>query len=143
VLAAIAERQVANVIFIGGDDHLFSDATIRVRRTGRQEWTTLYALHASALYAPFPFANAKPADFRERDRFVFAWQGADYECEVAAFFHPQVVSGFIELEMTCDAAAWNVVATFRGADGTTVERRLAMAPHPKEPSPSPVPAGGD
>ena len=131
VLAAIAEERIENVIFVSGDDHVFGDAIIRVRRAGSERATRIHSIHASALYAPYPFANARPVDFRCEDSFRFAHGDQQYECEVKAVFHPQITSGFVQLVACPRGDRWKVTARFTGGDRRLVLRPLEMeAPAP-------------
>ena len=128
LLAHIVDQRIGNVVFIGGDEHLFCDATIGVRRKGAGDWTEIRSIHASPLYAPYPFANARVEDFLESDEFVFTANGQEYECRVDTKFHPDVANGFVEMELTNQGDRWMVKATFHGDDMQPLCEFVTCAP---------------
>ncbi len=77
LLAWIHDRRAGNIVFLSGDEHLSSLARITLHdgEPGRLP-LTVYSIHSSALYAPFPFANSQPQDFASSDRFEFEVPGA-------------------------------------------------------------------
>lgn len=62
LLNFIAREQLAKVVFLSGDEHhsFFSEIWL-----GGSD-IKLVSVHASALYAPYPFANGQPSDFPEQ-----------------------------------------------------------------------------
>jgi hypothetical protein len=96
LLAYIAARQIRNVVFLSGDEHISCVARAVVRANGGPP-VTLLSVHSSALHAPFPFANATEADFAAAEPFAFdlpngkaedfRW-GGSYTCEVTSEFAP-------------------------------------------------------
>lgn len=77
LLAWIHDQRACNIVFLSGDEHLSSLARITLYdgEPGRAP-LTVYSIHSSALYAPFPFANSHPQDFASADRFEFDVPGA-------------------------------------------------------------------
>jgi hypothetical protein len=107
LLAFIARERIRNVVFVSGDEHLGCVARARLAREGGDaEPVTLHSIHAPALYAPYPFANAVPQDFDD-GAFVFTDPDAardTYRCEVRAWFPSQLAhapsgDGFVRLEI--------------------------------------------
>jgi choline dehydrogenase-like flavoprotein len=58
----IAARGIRNVVFLSGDYHRFADCTLRLKHRDGQE-VAVRSLVAGGLYAPYPFANADPAEW--------------------------------------------------------------------------------
>lgn len=120
MLARVYESGGSNLVFLSGDEHLSCVATIALRRRDCPQRTVFaYSVHSSALYAPYPFANAAEADFAAQETFDFddpcARSGAAcYECTVQAWF-PRTGDGFALLRPRCDAAPWRLELEFDGA----------------------------
>ena len=57
----IVDNDVENTVFLSGDEHLSCVATAELKKNGKTKKIT--SIHASGLYAPFPFANSRPEDF--------------------------------------------------------------------------------
>lgn len=58
----IVDNNIDNVVFLSGDEHLCCAATATLSKEGKSS-RTIASVHASGLYAPFPFANSKVEDF--------------------------------------------------------------------------------
>lgn len=70
LLALLCREEISNVVFLSGDAHLSFVARATVSdSTGRS--VVLHSVHSSALYAPYPFANAVEADFEVPDAWCF------------------------------------------------------------------------
>ena len=70
LLALLCREEISNVVFLSGDAHLSFVARATVcDSTGRS--IVLHSVHSSALYAPYPFANAIQADFEVPDAWCF------------------------------------------------------------------------
>lgn len=83
LLAHIADRQIRNVIFLGGDEHLGLHATATVRRAGSTDsGVTIHVMHTPGLYAPLPFANSRREDFMPDETFRFQSEVGTYDCTV-------------------------------------------------------------
>ncbi len=59
----ILENDIKNTIFLSGDEHLCCSAQIEISSELLNKKCKIYSVHASGLYAPYPFANAKPENF--------------------------------------------------------------------------------
>lgn len=69
LLGFIAENSIHNVIFLSGDEHISCIAQAEVSTRKQTSPITIHSIHASPLYGPYPFANAKISDFAEREAF--------------------------------------------------------------------------
>jgi len=91
LLALLWRLGRSNVVFLSGDEHLSSviKATI-TRVVGGQHLraVTLHSVHSSALYAPYPFANAVPEEFAVNDAWDFV--DPDDHSPIPARYHCQV-----------------------------------------------------
>lgn len=96
ILSHIAEKNIKNVIFLSGDEHLPVEATIVLKAHG--VCTTVYSLHGSPMWAPFEFANSEPSDLMKSDKYLFSQKtGLDVEAIVNAEF-PNVGNGFLRIK---------------------------------------------
>lgn len=68
LFAFIAVQSIRNAVFLCGDPHL--SMTSRIWLPGAR--IEARCVVASALYAPFPFANRKPVEFLDAGRFALA-----------------------------------------------------------------------
>jgi PhoD-like phosphatase len=122
LLLFISQHQVQQVVFVSGDEHLscLARADLVCRRTGRR--TTVHSVHASAMYAPYPFANARVADFAGDESFELLddeGQASGVDCHVHTQFAPPG-DGFAVLHVTPPAAGLtssSVSVSFYGAAG--------------------------
>ena len=67
LLLFIARNNIQNIIFVSGDFHFSAISTMTLRLLGKT--TTVHLAHCSALYAPFPFANANPGNYLLKEEF--------------------------------------------------------------------------
>jgi len=58
----ILDEGLDHIVFLSGDEHLSCVATATLSKVGKPD-RKIVSIHASGLYAPFPFANSKPEDF--------------------------------------------------------------------------------
>ncbi len=58
----IVTEEIKGVVFLSGDEHLSCVASATLSKPGKNE-IKIASVHASGLYAPFPFANARRQDF--------------------------------------------------------------------------------
>jgi hypothetical protein len=66
LLAFIAGNRIRRTVFLSGDEHRsFVTEAWLTARPGAPP-VKIVSVHSSALYAPFPFANAQPRDFADR-----------------------------------------------------------------------------
>lgn len=129
LLAYACDNEVKGLVFLSGDEHISDLVRARVSdlHTGKQ--CTLHSVHSSALYAPYPFANAIPEDFARSETFRFpdppdAMAGR-YCCEVETMFAPPG-DGFAVLKAQPSNGGWQLEVIFHGADG------------PKDSQPAPI-----
>jgi cholesterol oxidase len=125
LLAYIADNEIKNVVFLSGDEHISFATHAIVRAHDSGATVPIRSIHSSALYAPFPFANAIPDALAGKETFDFtlpaagtgvratdvAWGGA-YRCEVATEFAP-LGDGFSLLQvLRKENGAWAVRCRF-------------------------------
>jgi cholesterol oxidase len=86
LLAHICAKQIRNVVFLSGDEHISCDIRLRLTH-GDKPPVEVRSIHASPLYAPYPFANARMDDFvAGPDQYGFG-DGADrIECHATTHF---------------------------------------------------------
>jgi len=122
LLSHIAKKNIKNVIFLSGDEHLPVEATIDLSANGNS--TRVYSLHGSPMWAPFEFANTHPSDLMETDTYQFSQQsGTDVEAKVHANF-PNVGNGFLHIKLNTKSPA-ELVLTYVG-DRATEEKKLPL-----------------
>lgn len=112
LLAFIAERGIDNVVLLSGDEHISCDATLTVRGAGLPA-VDIRAIHSSALYAPYPFANSREADMADPSytfRFDYPDGGRRYECDVRTAYWPG--DGFALLTVAEQNGRWTVEVQF-------------------------------
>lgn len=69
LLEQIYDHRAHNLVLLSGDEHLSSVGTVVLHRPGGYR-VCAALVHSSALYAPYPFANAQPRDFAVPDAFT-------------------------------------------------------------------------
>jgi cholesterol oxidase len=118
LLAYIVENEISNVVFLSGDEHISfaTRATVAARDSGKV--VSIYSIHSSALYAPFPFANAVADDLAWEDRFEFSLPpegagrpGGAYCCHVDTEFAPPG-DGFTLVQVLRENGEWAVRCGF-------------------------------
>jgi hypothetical protein len=114
LLAFLCEKQIQGVVFLSGDEHVGISVTARVEREDGSKATTFYSIHAPALHAPYPFANATPAEFAADDSFRFVVGNVSFVCRVRTEFPPPG-DGFALV--TWDPPAKELRLVFHGAAG--------------------------
>jgi len=95
LLAAIHQARPPHLVLLSGDAHLANISRITIRDDSGAA-VTVHSIHAPALYAPYPFANAKPADFK-LGQHAFEHAGCQYTCDVETWF-PLQGNGFVTIE---------------------------------------------
>ena len=110
MLGFIAEKEIKNVVFLSGDEHLgcVAHAGLSIDVGGETRRARVVSIHASGLYAPFPFANAQAHDFIEG---TDAFQVGAVHCTAAARF-TSPGSLFAGLRVACDAGLPSVCVEF-------------------------------
>ena len=128
LLALLWRLGRSNLVFLSGDEHLSSvvKATITRLDDGQPARSvTLHSVHSSALYAPYPFANAVPEEFAVNDAWDFV--DPDDPAPVPACYHCQVEpccawapgDGFALLTLAPPPAAGGSTGTAAGAGAPT------------------------
>lgn len=83
LFAFIADHGIRNVVFLCGDSHL--DMVSRITVSGGKRTSKCLCVLAAPLYAPMPFANARPQDsYAKRSVSLGGGRRVDYEREVGA-----------------------------------------------------------
>lgn len=83
LLAFLCDEQLSSVVFLSGDEHV--SCAVRASVTRRDGLSvSLHSVHSSALYAPYPFANGTPQQFKSPDCFGFEVRRRAYQCQVEA-----------------------------------------------------------
>lgn len=90
LLGTICLQNIRNVVLLSGDEHISFDCTLTL--SGGGNTVTVRSIHASALYAPYPFANTRVDDFMpdaDRWRFTVEHGGGPVvvECRAETTFH--------------------------------------------------------
>ena len=115
LLAYIARNKIHNVVFLSGDAHTCFDTTAALTAAGSAEEVVVRSIHASALYAPFRFANAIENDFCN-EAFGFTdpdMPAESYRCELSTKF-PHCGDGYAELHVHRGSGnKWDVDCTFK------------------------------
>ena len=137
VLAHVADQQIKHCVFLSGDEHLPCLAEIEVQCTEPGSAAMkITSIHAGALYAPYPFANARPAKFLERDTFTFSVahrvghtvQNRAYQCTVRATFPPVSHEGHVKIELAASPSGPHpaVTVTFCDAHSPSEDKTYSM-----------------
>jgi choline dehydrogenase-like flavoprotein len=132
LLKFICDNEIRGVVFLSGDEHLSNLVTATVKRSDRESGCTLHSVHSSALYAPYPVANAVPQDFKGDEIFCFPdpeKPGRLYYCDVKTYFAPG--DGFAVLAALSDRLGWHLDVDFYNAAGVkkndkTITRPLGL-----------------
>ena len=109
LLSFIAREGIRGVVVLCGDGHLAGHAVAHL--TWNHHQVDVHVLHAPALYAPFPFANAKPHQYATTDQFSRMGTDAEFACEVEAELWP-LGDGFVQINAHWDHGAGEIRATF-------------------------------
>lgn len=107
LLGFIAEKEISGVVFLSRDAHLGNVTEVTVGTV------KLVSIHAPALYAPFPFANAKPSDFANDETFTFPYKNQSYACTVSTQF-PPAEDGFVTVRPFQKDAVWRLDIQMHG-----------------------------
>ena len=75
LLAGVYERGTNDVVFLSGNEHLSNVARIQISKLDDPGVVLAHSVHSSALYAPYPFANAIEEDFAGTEEFEFSNDG--------------------------------------------------------------------
>lgn len=111
IVRQVKTLNLQNLYMLSGDAHLSCKATITVAAgVNRQRF---WSVHASALFAPYPFANCQPDELMARETFaVNDSAGAKIaDCSVETEFAPPG-DGFAFLEVRKVEGAWQVAISY-------------------------------
>jgi len=124
LLAFLAAKEIPNVVFLSGDEHLSCVARARVTELETGKSVLIHSIHSSGLHAPFPFANAVSEDFASDETFCFELPvefgpigfgprppGGKYACEVTTRCYVPG-DGFALLRCWRDAGVWRMDCEF-------------------------------
>lgn len=127
LLAYICDQEIKCLVFLSGDQHISNlvEASVSNIKTGKI--CKFHSVHSSALYAPYPFANAIPEDFARCETFGFPLANTpEYRCTVASTFAPPG-DGFAVLSVNSSSAgggstSWHLKVTFLDASGSKFDQ---------------------
>jgi phosphodiesterase/alkaline phosphatase D-like protein len=111
LLAYIADNEMRDVFFLSGDEHISFVTRAVVENKTSHKTGTIYAIHNSPLYAPFPFANATTDNLALKESFDFPGDRKDYKCDVSTPFST-TGDGFSLLRASCKPGGWEVIYQF-------------------------------
>jgi phosphodiesterase/alkaline phosphatase D-like protein len=139
MLALLCEEGRGNIIFLSGDAHTSCAARITVQQVEPAGNTvTVHSVHSSALYAPYPFANAVEEDFARADEFDFSspFEGGNrrFQCAVKTFFPhvdgKPIGDGFALITTQKREGQWTVEVSFRSERASCPCRLYPSPPVP-------------
>lgn len=114
LIESIVDREIQNVVFVGGDLHLSAVARLSLRYGNRT--AVAWQLVSSGLYAPLPFANARPADM--------GWAGVvsaplpgDFSLSYVANLLSDEMSQFMRVDASEHEGGWQLDVRICNADG--------------------------
>jgi cholesterol oxidase len=153
LLAGVYRRGADDVVFLSGNEHVSCVARIEISQLDDPGTVVVaHSVHSSALYAPYPFANAEEEDFAGTEEFEFSHAGTPYRCSVTTWF-PSPGDGFAVLSVATVPSGWQVSVHFDrenktpGDPGDTTEFHITRsgsaqpsAPLPPAPPSSPAAA---
>jgi PhoD-like phosphatase len=123
LLKFVCDHEIKHLVFLSGDAHLSNlvEARVTCKETGKK--CTLHSIHTSALYAPYPFANAVPDDFKAEDTFAFSLEEdgktRHYLCRAETRFFPG--DGFAVLTAQRARPGWELDVKFHNERGKIKE----------------------
>ncbi|NPC56320.1 alpha/beta fold hydrolase [Caenimonas soli] len=121
LLAGVYKRGSDDVVFLSGNEHVSSVSRIEISKLdGSRKVAVAHSVHSSALYAPYPFANATAEDFAGNDEFTFSHGGARYRCSVTTWF-PSPGDGFAVLSVSPAKPGWLVSVRFDRENKATTD----------------------
>lgn len=120
LLGFIADKAIRGVVILCGDAHLAGFTEVWLQKNGGPA-TTLRIVHAPALYAPFPFANAQPHHFRCADGLAWNVNEDIYTAKVKSELWPSLGDGFVQVEVSVGQSGklWGVCARFNTTHNTS------------------------
>jgi cholesterol oxidase len=112
IVRKVHELKLQNLYMLSGDAHLSCKATITVQADG-QAPLHFWSVHASALFAPYPFANTQPDELMARESFSLKDDAGVKlaDCRVETEFAPPG-NGFAFLEAVFVQDQWQVEISY-------------------------------
>ena len=130
LLAFLCDHEIGNAVFLSGDEHLSCVAQVSVARKTGGSKIALRSIHSSALYAPYPFANAVPEDFARLEEFEFNHPmdaSLSYVCTVNTEY-PPIGDGFALVSVATPASgAWQVDVLFDRAQFSAAQYSVSFS----------------
>ncbi|MEX0744565.1 MAG: alkaline phosphatase D family protein [Phycisphaeraceae bacterium] len=112
LLTHIAAKDIRNVIFLSGDEHVSFAIKADITDKTSKKVTRIWSIHSSGLYSPFPFANAAKESLCWDEDFEFG----DYRCKVVPL-NVTPGDGFALLRARGEDSGWSVRCCFDRAPG--------------------------
>jgi cholesterol oxidase len=122
ILQWIMKYQVQNLVCLSGDAHLSCVADLHLQ--GAEGSLALSSVHASALFAPYPFANAEREQYASNETFIVT---PGLQCSVSTDYAPSG-DGFATLCVSKVEGSWKVSVTFDRERGHTAPYELLRTP---------------
>jgi len=119
LLGFVARHRVRNLVVVSGDEHLAMVASAQVSSGGGPP-VRVHSIHCPAMHAPYPFANARPAEFATDEAFRLADPGAPgtpVRCTVRGVRMPPVREGWARIEVARVAGRWRASVACRDGAG--------------------------
>ncbi|MEL6464238.1 MAG: alpha/beta fold hydrolase [Pseudomonadota bacterium] len=114
LLAFIAENEIKHVVFLSGDEHRGCIAAVDLCDDHDALITRVHSIHTSAMWSPFPFANAIDEDFVDTETITIMQGATAYLGKVNAT-RPGPGDGPTYLSVRKKDAGWTL--NCRYADG--------------------------
>ncbi|WP_310565663.1 alkaline phosphatase D family protein [Hydrogenophaga sp.] len=113
LLGLIAHEHIQNIVMLCGDAHLAGHTVLTLSMDNKTSTPTrVDLLHCPALYAPFPFANARPHQYLTSDTLAGATTAGAWHCSVQSTLWENG-DGFVELVV--QASSPHITAIFNTA----------------------------
>ena len=137
LLSHACDNNVEGLVFLSGDEHISNvvEACVTDSRNPKNQ-CVLHSVHSSALYAPYPFANAIQEDFARSETFNFPdpYKGP-YCCKVNTWYPPEGDGFAVLTAVPSSGGRWDLNVVFHGANGPKVFRDPKCT---KKPQPDPI-----
>jgi cholesterol oxidase len=129
----IVDQGIDNTVFLSGDEHLCCMATAILTKKDKAP-RTIASVHASGLYAPFPFANSKEEDFVDGSHcFDLPTSQSLVHCSTVATFAP-AAARFAKISVQCtEGTSPQVQVEFCDANGAVCFKEFCF-PMPRSSS---------
>jgi phosphodiesterase/alkaline phosphatase D-like protein len=101
----VDDGNVQHVVFLSGDEHCASVATIDITNVDNGATKRIHSIHTCGTFTPFPFANGSPSELMGSETFDFQHGGSAYRCVVSTAF-AATRNRFTYLNLRQDGADW-------------------------------------